>query len=47
MALVGLNNLAICDVVKQELFYGAYKSQRQIKNLEVLKDFFGGCESAV
>lgn len=40
MTVAGVDNLAICDVVKQELFYGAYKSQRQIKNLGVLRDFF-------
>ena len=45
MTIVGLDNLAICDVVKQELFYGAYKSQRQIKNLEVLRDFFSAIVS--
>ena len=43
--MVGLDNLAICDVVKQELFYGAYKSQRQVKNLEVLRDFFSAIVS--
>ena len=40
IAVLGLSNIAICDVVKQELFYGAYKSQRQIKNLELLREFF-------
>ena len=40
IAILGLSNIAICDVVKQELYYGAYKSQRQIKNIELLREFF-------
>lgn len=30
----------ICDIVKLELYYGAYKSASQEKNLAVLKRFF-------
>lgn len=33
-------DIALCDVVKSELYYGAYKSDRQDKNLQVLKEFF-------
>jgi tRNA(fMet)-specific endonuclease VapC len=33
-------DIALCDIVKLELYYGAYKSQRQQRNLEVLKEFF-------
>jgi tRNA(fMet)-specific endonuclease VapC len=34
------SDLAICDIVKFELYYGAYKSQRPERNLEVLAEFF-------
>ncbi|MUL36945.1 type II toxin-antitoxin system tRNA(fMet)-specific endonuclease VapC [Gloeocapsopsis dulcis] len=30
----------LCDVVKLELYYGAYKSSRRERNLELLQDFF-------
>jgi tRNA(fMet)-specific endonuclease VapC len=30
----------LCDVVKLELYYGAYKSSRRERNLEILQDFF-------
>ena len=33
-------DIALCDVVKSELYYSAYKSDRQDKNLQVLKVFF-------
>jgi tRNA(fMet)-specific endonuclease VapC len=33
-------DVAICDIVKFELYYGAYKSQRPERNLEVLSEFF-------
>jgi tRNA(fMet)-specific endonuclease VapC len=32
--------VAICDVVKYELYYGAYRSKRQEANLETLRMFF-------
>lgn len=38
-------SIFICDVVKTELFYGAYKSTRQQQNLAVIRDFFQGFES--
>lgn len=34
------SDIALCDVVKSELYYGAYKSDRQDKNLQVLNEFF-------
>jgi tRNA(fMet)-specific endonuclease VapC len=34
------SDVALCDIVKLELYYGAYKSQRQERNLEVLEEFF-------
>lgn len=33
-------NIAICDIVKYELFYGAYKSARRKSNLMLLREFF-------
>lgn len=30
----------LCDIVKAELYYGAYKSQRQAANLALLDDLF-------
>lgn len=35
------DDVAICDVVKYELYYGAYKSAKQQKNLANLREFFG------
>ena len=34
------DEVAICDVVKYELYYGAYKSSRQSENLDTLREFF-------
>ncbi len=33
-------DIALCDIVKMELYYGAYRSSRQQSNLAVLKMFF-------
>jgi tRNA(fMet)-specific endonuclease VapC len=33
------SDIVLCDIVKLELYYGA-KSQRQQRNLELLKEFF-------
>lgn len=33
-------DVCICDVVKYELYYGAYRSVRKTANLENLKTFF-------
>ncbi len=35
------DDVALCDVVKYELYYGAYKSSKQQKNLANLREFFG------
>ncbi|MEB3338495.1 MAG: type II toxin-antitoxin system VapC family toxin [Leptolyngbyaceae bacterium] len=34
------SDVAICDVVKFELYYGAYNSSQIEKNLEILREFF-------
>jgi tRNA(fMet)-specific endonuclease VapC len=34
------DDVAICDVVKYELYYGAYRSSRQQENLETLREFY-------
>lgn len=34
-------DVVICDVVKFELYYGAYNSSRSEENLENLRKFFG------
>jgi len=33
-------DVVLCDIVKFELYYGAYKSTRQEKNLAILHEFF-------
>jgi tRNA(fMet)-specific endonuclease VapC len=38
-------DIQLCDVVKAELFYGAYKSQRREANLAVLDDLCAGFRS--
>lgn len=35
------DDIAICDIVKFELYFGAYNSSRVEKNLETLRKFFG------
>jgi tRNA(fMet)-specific endonuclease VapC len=37
--------VVICDIVKAELYYGAYKSQRVDTNLELLVRFFAQIHS--
>ena len=34
------SDIALCDIVKMELYYGAYRSARQSDNLALLKQFF-------
>jgi tRNA(fMet)-specific endonuclease VapC len=34
------NDICLCDIVKFELYYGAYKSGRKKQNLESLRIFF-------
>ena len=38
---ISADDVCICDVVKYELYYGAYKSSRKANNLENLSNFFG------
>lgn len=38
-------DILLCDVVKAELFYGAFKSKRSADNLVALATLFGGFES--
>jgi tRNA(fMet)-specific endonuclease VapC len=33
-------DVGICDIVKSELYYGAYNSSRSAENLENLRNFF-------
>lgn len=33
-------DVVLCDIVKLELYYGAYRSSRQERNLVVLSEFF-------
>lgn len=40
MAKIPATDLGLCDIVKLELYYGAYKSQQQAKNLALLNEFF-------
>jgi tRNA(fMet)-specific endonuclease VapC len=35
-----LPDIALCDVVKAELYYGAYRSSRQESNLALYETFF-------
>ncbi len=37
--------IMLCDVVKFELYYGAYRSSRQQQNLALLERFFGASQS--
>jgi tRNA(fMet)-specific endonuclease VapC len=37
---VSADDVAICDIVKFELYYGAYKSSRTAENLQNLNNFF-------
>ena len=36
------SQIALCDVVKAELYYGAFKSTRQDANLSILDTLFSG-----
>lgn len=37
---VSADDACICDIVKFELYYGAYKSSRSVENLQNLSNFF-------
>ena len=39
------SQIALCDVVKAELYYGAFKSARRDANLTVLETLFSGLSS--
>ena len=39
------NDVLLCDIVKAELYYGAFKSARPADNLAVLKSLFASFES--
>jgi tRNA(fMet)-specific endonuclease VapC len=39
-ASIPSQNVVLCDIVKFELYYGAYKSSRQPENLAILDEFF-------
>ena len=38
---VSPDDIALCDIVKFELYFGAYNSARGEENLETLRKFFG------
>lgn len=40
-----LHEITLCDVVKAELYYGAYRSSRRVDNLTTLKTLFAGLDS--
>jgi len=40
LSLVPRENVALCSIVKAELYYGAYRSTRRESNLAVLRRFF-------
>src|SRR5215813_9463784 len=39
---VPTSDKVICSIVRAELFYGAYKSQRQVSSLQVIENFLAG-----
>lgn len=39
-AVISRQDIILCDIVKFELYYGAYKSSRRTQNLNLLKEFF-------
>lgn len=41
MATIARREIFLCDIVKAELYYGAYKSSRQSSNLDFFEEFFG------
>ena len=40
LTTVAREDVVLCDVVKAELYYGAYKSSRQESNLALFREFF-------
>jgi tRNA(fMet)-specific endonuclease VapC len=45
LATLSRQVVVTCDIVKLELYYGAYKSQKQAANLLLLERFFENIES--
>lgn len=45
LALASREEIGICQIVKAELYYGAYKSSRRSENLALLAKFFGQFDS--
>ncbi len=45
LAAISREEVAICQIVKAELYYGAYKSARRDANLALLARFFSQFES--
>lgn len=45
MAATDPRDIRICDIVKAELYYGAYKSQRRDQNLALYDAFFDQFQS--
>jgi tRNA(fMet)-specific endonuclease VapC len=41
MTTIKPTDIFLCQIVKAELYYGAYKSARRQENLALLKHFFG------
>jgi tRNA(fMet)-specific endonuclease VapC len=39
------SEMTLCDVVKAELYYGAYRSSRSVDNLTILDTLFAGLTS--
>lgn len=42
---VHLQDVAMCSIVKAELYYGAYRSRQATRNIENLHDFFANLGS--
>jgi tRNA(fMet)-specific endonuclease VapC len=45
LTVLSPSEILLCDVVKFELYYGAYRSSRQQQNLARLERFFGEFQS--
>ena len=45
LAKVNQQDVALCSVVKAELYYGAYRSTQATRNLEKMREFFANLDS--
>ncbi len=45
LAATDPREIQLCDIVKAELYYGAYNSQKPEENLALLEQFFGQFQS--